>query len=186
MCKYYWFSKLRVLSFMTPAKEAKRHRFWRNLYSQVTVNPQRNFRYCDKLQLKNGNGHIFEETEKGQESSFYVWLRDTIRAIIKRLFHVNVPMILVNKRLDYCREKFWGRITLNTALNIKPYFLIENVFLKKIKKKKKLFAPFTSVVWTIEKLQSYVELVEQNKTDHLFGFHIQIKGLGHNRAKQLH
>ena len=75
---------------------------------------------------------------------------------------------------------------MNTALNIKPYFLIENVFLKKIKKIIKLFAPFTSVVWTIEKLQSYVELVEQNKTDHLFGFHIQIKGLGHNRAKQLH
>lgn len=121
--------------------------------------------------------YFTEETEKGQESSFYVWLRDTIRAI--------VPMILVNKRLDYCREKFWGRITLNTALNIKPYFWIENVFLKKIKKTIKSFAPFTSVVWTVEKLQSYVELVEQNKTDHLFGFHIQIKGLGHKRGKQL-
>lgn len=129
--------------------------------------------------------YFAEETEKGQESSFYVWLRDTIRAIIKRLFHVNFPMILVNKRLDYCREKFWGRITLNTALNIKPYFWIENVFLKKIKKTTKSFAPFTSVVWTIEKLQSYVELVEQNKTDRLFGFHIQIKGLGHKRGKQL-
>lgn len=82
--------------------------------------------------------YFAEETEKGQESSFYVWLRDTIRAIIKRLFHVNVPMILVNKRLDYCREKFWGRITLNTALNIKPYFWIENVFLKKIKKNNKI------------------------------------------------
>lgn len=129
--------------------------------------------------------YFTEETEKGQESSFYVWLRDTIRAIIKRLFHVNVPMILVNKRLDYCREKFWGRITLNTALNIKPYFWIENVFLKKIKKTIKSFAPFTSVVWTVEKIQSYVELVEQNKTDRLFGFHIQIKGLGHKRGKQL-
>lgn len=75
---------------------------------------------------------------------------------------------------------------MNTALNIKPYFLIENVFLKKIKKKTiKSFAPFTSVVWTVEKIQSYVELVEQNKTDHLFGFHIQIKGLGHKRGKQL-
>lgn len=82
--------------------------------------------------------YFAEETEKGQESSFYVWLRDTIRAIIKRLFHVNVPMILVNKRLDYCREKFWGRITLNTALNIKPNFWIENVFLKKIKKNNKI------------------------------------------------
>ena len=82
--------------------------------------------------------YVAEETEKGQESSFYVWLRDTIRAIIKRLFHANVPMILVNKRLDYCREKFWGRITLNTALNIKPYFWIENVFLKKIKKNNKI------------------------------------------------
>lgn len=129
--------------------------------------------------------YFAEETEKGQESSFYVWLRDTIRVIIRRLFHVNVPMILVNKRLDYCREKFWGRITLNTSLNIKPYFLIENVFLKKIKKTIKLSAPFTSVVWTVEKLQSYVELVEQNKTHHLFGFHIQIKGLGHKRGKQL-
>ena len=129
--------------------------------------------------------YFAEETEKGQESSFYVWLRDTIRAIIRRLFHVNVPMILVNKRLDYCREKFWGRITLNTALNIKPYFWIENVFLKKIKKTIKSFAPFTSVVWTVAKIQSYVELVEQNKTDRLFGFHIQIKGLGHKRGKQL-
>ena len=82
--------------------------------------------------------YFTEETEKGQESSFYVWLRDTIRAIIRRLFHVNVPMILVNKRLDYCREKFWGRITLNTALNIKPYFWIENVFLKKNKKNNKI------------------------------------------------
>ena len=171
MCEYYWFSKLRVLSFMTPAKEAKRHRFLEKFILTGDRKPALYFA---------------EETEKGQESSFYVWLRGTIRAISKRLFHVNVPMILVNKRLDYCREKFWGRITLNTALNIKPYFLIENVFLKKIKKKTiKSFAPFTSVVWTVEKIQSYVELVEQNKTDHLFGFHIQIKGLGHKRGKQL-
>lgn len=157
--------------FHDPGKGGKKTSFfWRNLYLQVTVKPALYFT---------------EETEKGQESSFYVWLRDTIRAIIRRLFHVNVPMILVNKRLDYCREKFWGRITLNTALNIKPYFWIENVFLKKIKKTIKSFAPFTSVVWTVEKIQSYVELVEQNKTDRLFGFHIQIKGLGHKRGKQL-
>ena len=82
--------------------------------------------------------YFAEETEKGQESSFYVWLRDTIRAIIRRLFHVNVPMILVNKRLDYCREKFWGRITLNTALNIKPYFFNWKRFFEKNKKNNKI------------------------------------------------
>lgn len=154
--------------FHDPGKGGKKTSFfWRNLYLQVTVNPP----YMLQRKLRRDKSRVF----------MFDW-----EILSERLLSdVNFPMILVNKRLDYCREKFWGRITLNTALNIKPYFWIENVFLKKIKKTIKSFVPFTSVVWTVEKLQSYVELVEQNKTDHLFGFHIQIKGLGHKRGKQL-
>lgn len=154
--------------FHDPGKGGKKTSFfWRNLYLQVTVNPP----YMLQRKLRRDKSRVF----------MFDW-----EILSERLLSdVNFPMILVNKRLDYCREKFWGRITLNTALNIKPYFWIENVFLKKIKKTIKSFVPFISVVWTVEKLQSYVELVEQNKTDHLFGFHIQIKGLGHKRGKQL-
>ena len=154
--------------FHDPGKGGKKTSFfWRNLYLQVTVNPP----YMLQRKLRRDKSRVF----------MFDW-----EILSERLLSdVNFPMILVNKRLDYCREKFWGRITLNTALNIKPYFWIENVFLIKIKKTIKSFVPFTSVVWTVEKLQSYVELVEQNKTDHLFGFHIQIKGLGHKRGKQL-
>lgn len=154
--------------FHDPGKGGKKTSFfWRNLYLQVTVNPP----YMLQRKLRRDKSRVF----------MFDW-----EILSERLLSdVNFPMILVNKRLDYCREKFWGRITLNTALNIKPYFWIENVFLKKIKKTIKSFVPFTSLVWTVEKLQSYVELVEQNKTDHLFGFHIQIKGLGHKRGKQL-
>lgn len=154
--------------FHDPGKGGKKTSFfWRNLYLQVTVNPP----YMLQRKLRRDKSRVF----------MFDW-----EILSERLLSdVNFPMILVNKRLDYCREKFWGRITLNTALNIKPYFWIENIFLKKIKKTIKSFVPFTSVVWTVEKLQSYVELVEQNKTDHLFGFHIQIKGLGHKRGKQL-
>lgn len=154
--------------FHDPGKGGKKTSFfWRNLYLQVTVNPP----YMLQRKLRRDKSRVF----------MFDW-----EILSERLLSdVNFPMILVNKRLDYCREKFWGRITLNTALNIKPYFWIENVFLKKIKKTIKSFVPFTSVVWTVEKLQSYVKLVEQNKTDHLFGFHIQIKGLGHKRGKQL-
>ena len=154
--------------FHDPGKGGKKTSFfWRNLYLQVTVNPP----YMLQRKLRRDKSRVF----------MFDW-----EILSERLLSdVNFPMILVNKRLDYCREKFWGRITLNTALNIKPYFWIENVFLKKIKKTIKSFVPFASVVWTVEKLQSYVELVEQNKTDRLFGFHIQIKGLGHKRGKQL-
>lgn len=154
--------------FHDPGKGGKKTSFfWRNLYLQVTVNPP----YISQRKLRRDKSRVF----------MFDW-----EILSERLLSdVNFPMILVNKRLDYCREKFWGRITLNTALNIKPYFWIENVFLKKIKKTIKSFVPFTSVVWTVEKLQSYVELVEQNKTGRLFGFHIQIKGLGHKRGKQL-
>ena len=154
--------------FHDPGKGGKKTSFfWRNLYLQVTVNPP----YMLQRKLRRDKSRVF----------MFDW-----EILSERLLSdVNFPMILVNKRLDYCREKFWGRITLNTALNIKPYFWIENVFLIKIKKTIKSFVPFISVVWTVEKLQSYVELVEQNKTDHLFGFHIQIKGLGHKRGKQL-